>query len=224
MKKFFILFVIILSSCEIEYDGETKIVVKGKVVDYNNNPIINKEINLFVSRNEIYFPLMFFAPSEENNIGKTTTNNNGEYTMVIPKPTSNYTEIVLETNTGNNNLNQKQFRNIQYENFINYELNLPTTILYNKNDLTTLNIIPNQINQYNELKNIELIGFVPNEIEYFNLPEEYSFHSELQRFVKKNQTLILRYTIINHNTNTTSVTDENIIIDNSNQIDFTLNY
>ena len=64
MKKFFILFVIILSSCAIEYDGETKIVVKGKVVDYNNNPIINKEINLFVSRNEIYFPLMFFAPSE----------------------------------------------------------------------------------------------------------------------------------------------------------------
>ena len=224
MKKFIILFTLILSSCGIEYDGETKIVVKGKVVDDNNNPIINKEVNLYVSKNEIYFPFFFYAPSEENNIGKTTTNNNGEYTMVIPKPRENYSEIIVETNSAVNNLNQKQYRNIQIGNFINYELNLPTSILYNKNDLATLNIIPNQINQNNELKNIELIGLVPNEVEYFNLPEDYYFYDELERLVKKNQTIILRYTVMNHNTNTTSVIDENIVIDNSNQIDFTLNY
>ena len=46
MKKILVLLVFIFTSCQIEYDGETKIVVKGKIVDGNNNPIINKEVNL----------------------------------------------------------------------------------------------------------------------------------------------------------------------------------
>lgn len=224
MKKIIIVFVLILSSCGIEYDGETKIVVKGKVVDENNNPIINKEVNLYVSRYEAAIPFVFYLPYEQNNIGKAVTNNNGEYTMVIPKPANNYSEIIVETNSTDNNLNQKQFRNIQVENFINYELNLPTSILYNKLDLATLNIIPNNVNPNNELKKIELIGFVPNEIEYLNFPESYSFTSQLERLVKKNQTVILKYTVLNLTTNTTSIIDENIVIDNSNQIDYTLNY
>ena len=43
MKKIVILLVFILSSCGIEYAGGTKIVIKGKVVDSDNNPIENKE-------------------------------------------------------------------------------------------------------------------------------------------------------------------------------------
>lgn len=221
MKKIIIVFVLILSSCGIEYDGETKLVIKGKVVDSNNNPIINNEVNLYILS---YGFEKQYTENEGHNIGKSITNSNGEYTIVIPKPTNNYSEIIVETNSNDNEFNQKRFRNIQISNFINYELNLPTTILYNKMDLTTLNIIPNNVNPNNELKNIELLGIIPNENEFINLLENNGFYNDFVRLVKKNQTIILRYTVVNLTTNTTSTIDENIVIDNSNQIDYTLNY
>ena len=39
-----------------------------------------------------------------------------------------------------------------------------------------------------------------------------------------NQTIILRYTVFNYITNSTIIQDENIVINNSNQINYTLNY
>ena len=224
MKKIVILLVFILSSCGIEYDGETKIVIKGKVVDSDNNPIENKEINLFVSRESYGFPFLFYVPSEENNIGKAITNSMGEYTIVIPKPSNNFSEIIVETNSDLNNLNRKQFRNIQNSNFINFELVLPTSVLYKNSDLATLNVNPNNVNPSNELRKVEFIGILPNEFVYFNPIENEQDYIDFNRLVKKNQTIILRYTVFNYITNTSIIQDENIVINNSNQINYTLNY
>lgn len=224
MKKTVILLVLILSSCGIEYAGGTKIVIKGKVVDSDNNPIENKEINLFVSRESYGFPFLFYVPSEENNIGKAITNSMGEYTIVIPKPSNNFTEIIVETNSDSNNLNRKQFRNIQNSNFINFELVLPTSVLYKNTDLATLNVNPNNVNPSNELRKIEFIGILPNEFVYFNPIENEQDYIDFNRLVKKNQTIILRYTVFNYITNTSIIQDENIVINNSNQINYTLNY
>ena len=224
MKKIIILLVFILSSCGIEYDGGTKIVIKGKVVDSDNNPIENKEINLFVSLESYGFPFLFYVPSEENNIGKAITNSMGEYTIVIPKPSNNFSEIIVETNSDSNNLNRKQFRNIQNSNFINFELVLPTSVLYKNSDLATLNVNPNNVNPSNELRKVEFIGVLPNELVYFNPIENQLDYIDFNRLVKKNQTIILRYTVFNYTTNTTMIQDENIVINNSNQINYTLNY
>lgn len=224
MKKIVILLVLILSSCGIEYDGGTKIVIKGKVVDSDNNPIENKEINLFVSRESYGLSFLFHVPSEENNIGKAITNSMGEYTIVIPKPSNNFTEIIVEINSDLNNLNRKQFRNIQNSNFINFELVLPTSVLYENTDLATLNVNPNNVNPSNELRKIEFIGVLPNEFVYFNPIENELDFIDFNRLVKKNQTIILRYTVFNYITNTTIIQDENIVINNSNQINYTLNY
>jgi hypothetical protein len=224
MKKIVILLVFILSSCGIEYAGGTKIVIKGKVVDSDNNPIENKEINLFVTRESYGFPFLFYVPSEENNIGKAITNSMGEYTIVIPKPSNNFSEIIVETNSDSNNLNRKQFRNIQNSNFINFELVLPTSVLYKNSDLATLNVNPNNVNPSNELRKVEFIGVLPNEFVYFNPIENELDFIDFNRLVKKNQTIILRYTVFNYITNTTIIQDENIVINNSNQINYTLNY
>jgi hypothetical protein len=224
MKKIVILLVFVLSSCGIEYAGGTKIVIKGKVVDSDNNPIENKEINLFVTRESYGFPFLFYVPSEENNIGKAITNSMGEFTIVIPKPSNNFSEIIVETNSDSNNLNRKQFRNIQNSNFINFELVLPTSVLYKKSDLATLNVNPNNVNPSNELRKIEFIGVLPNEFVYFNPIENELDFIDFNRLVKKNQTIILRYTVFNYITNSTIIQDENIVINNSNQINYTLNY
>ena len=224
MKKILVLLVFIFSSCQIEYDGETKIVVKGKIVDSNNNPIINKEVNLYVTRDQISIPFVFYLPSETNNIGKTNTNNNGEYTMVIPKPENNFTEIIVVTNATSTDYNKKQFRNIQLNNFDNFELNLPISKLYNESELTTLNITLNQVTQNVELRDITLLGTVINEIEYINMPENFSFYNQLESIVKKNQTIILRYTLFNYSTNITSIIEENVVINDENLVSFTLNY
>jgi hypothetical protein len=224
MKKIIILLVFILSSCGIEYAGGTKIVIKGKVVDSDNNPIENKEINLFVTRESYGFPFLFYVPSEENNIGKAITNSMGEYTIVIPKPNNNFSEIIVETNSDSNNLNRKQFRNIQNSNFINFELVLPTSVLYKNSDLATLNVNPNNVNPSNELRKVEFIGVLPNEFVYFNPIENQLDFIDFNRLVKKNQTIILRYTVFNYITNSTIIQDENIVINNSNQINYTLNY
>lgn len=224
MKKINILLVLLATSCSIEYDGGTKIVVKGKIINSNNIPIENQEVNLFVSRNDAFIPFLFYVPSETNYIGKATTNSNGDFTLVIPKPTNNFSEIIVETNSNFNNLNRKQFRNIQNSNFINFELNLPTSVLFNKSDLAILSIIPNNTNPANELKKIELIGVLPNEVEYINPIENETFYFDFNRLVKKNQTIVLRYTVFNYNTNATTIQDENINIDGSNEINYTLNF
>lgn len=224
MKKLFLLLLVpLLFGCDIQYDGNTKLVVKGSVVDKNNNPITNKAIKLYVSRNGGQIPFLFYIPSETNYIGKATTDSNGSYVMVIPQPT-NFSEIIIETNEDSNQLNGKQFRNINLSNFTNFQYVAPISKLYSKSDLANLTVTLNNINTTTELLKLEYIGNIPNEIELINpLEEDYpNFIQNLK--VEKNQTVILKYKTINYLTNTTSTNQVNITIDNSNTVNYTLNY
>lgn len=224
MKKLFLLLLVpLIFGCEIQYDGNTKLVIKGSVVDKNNNPIINKSVNLYVSREGGQIPFLFYIPSETNYIGKATTDSNGNYVMVIPQP-SNFSEIIVETNDESNQLNGKQFRNIALSNFTNFQFIAPTSKLYLKSSLANLTVNLNNINPTTELLKLEYIGNIPNEIELINpLVENYpNFIQNLN--VEKNQTVILKYKTTNHLTNTTSTNQVNITIDNSNTVNYTLNY
>ena len=225
MKKIIVLVVLLIfSSCDIQYDGETKLVVKGNVLDENNVPFSNKKIKLFVTNSDgnASFPFPFYVPSETNFIGKATTDSNGNFTMVIPQP-KNFSQIIVETNSTNNELNEQQFINIKLDNFTNYELILPIVKLYNKSGLTLLTVFTNQTNPNNQLLDIDFIGEIPNEIVAITpLETNYPFQEHLK--VRKNQTLVISYTVKNIVTNITSVLQQNVVIDSSPQIDYTLNY
>jgi len=222
MKKIlFLPLIFLFASCEIQYDGETKLVVKGKIIDGNSQPIADQPVQLIVS-SFTQNSFIFFNPSEENFIGKTKTLADGTYTMVIPSP-NNFGEIVVEINSNENMLNQKYFRNIQLNNFENFELLLPDAKLIPKVDLCVLNVFPNQITANYELQKIEYIGVFTKEFELLN-PYQNQIFFDTSVLVKKNQIIILKYTVRNSLTNGVLMFEQNVVIDNSNQITYTLNY
>lgn len=211
----------LLISCEIQYDGETKLVVKGVIVDENNQPISGKDVKLIVSRDNGY-GYLYSIPNEDNYIGKTTSKSDGSFVMVIPKP-ENFSQIIVETNSNDNLLNLKQFVNIKMSNFNYFELVLPQTKLYKKADLSLLNVIPNQVTPNYQLLKIEYVGDISNEYELIN-PLEYNDLYNTTVSVKKNQTIIIRYTVKDFVSNQILELEQNVIIGDTSETNYTLNY
>ncbi len=226
MKKIVILLVLMVSSCtrEIQYLGTEKVVIKGKLITENNVPIPNHKITVNIIK---YGSDVLFGSDnyETNLIAFGNTDSNGNYTFVFPKP-YNFDEIEITTNEEDLTYNSQKVSQFNMDNFTNFQFDAPTMKIFDKQNLTKLKITLNQQSSSTALKKIEYIGQVAEEnIRINNTPEtEYNQNIQLNKMVKKNQTIILRYTKINYSTNTTTITDSNVIIDNSNLVNYTLNY
>lgn len=226
MKKVLLLsLLLVFLSCEIQYDGETKLVIKGSVRLENNLPLANHEVKLFVTREAASIPFIFYVPSETNFIGTASTNSSGEFTMVIPKPKSNYSEIIIELNSSHL-YNNKQIRNIDTNDFSNFELNIETEKLYLRENLTSLFINLNQVNPNFQFIKIKYIGDYTNEISYFKpISDEYpDYFSDLFQLVKKNQELIIQWEVKNIITNEILTFEEVLFIANQATFQHTINY
>ena len=223
MKKLTILLIFVFCSCQIEYDGQTKLVIKGKITDNNNVAIANKEINLYVISEGGTIPFLLYVPSEENNIGKTRTDNLGNYTMIIPKP-SNFTEIIIETNSNNNGFSRNQIVGITLDNFINYTFTAPTIKLYKKEDLSALDLVFIKINTSNQINSVEYNGEWPQEFINLNSSNNSLNYFSLQKLYKKNTLLIVNYKVLNTVTNIETPLSQNINIGNTDVTSFTINY
>jgi hypothetical protein len=161
-------------------------------------------------------------PFEENYIGRAISKKDGSFVIAIPRPI-NFGQIIVETNSDDNLLNQKQFVNIQMDNFENYELVLPETKLFKKTDLCTLNVELNQVDFNNRIISIDYIGEVCVGNVIFNVIDEefWNFDSV---FVKKNQTIILKYRIENISTGAFSDFEKSIQINDVSSFRYILNY
>jgi hypothetical protein len=226
MKKIVILLVLIVSSCtsEIQYLGTEKVVIKGKLITENNIPIPNHKITVNIIKYGSY--ALFGSDSYETNlIAFGNTDSNGNYTFVFPKP-SNFDDIEITTNKEDMTYNSQKISQFNMDNFLNFQFDAPTMKIFEKQNLTKLKITLNQQSLNTELRKIEYIGQVAEENIFVNNTTEFQYYQNIQldKLVKKNQTIIIRYTKINYTTNTTTITDENVIIDNSNLINYTLNY
>lgn len=78
MKKILLIITtLLLISCQIQYDGESKFIVQTKVVDKNGNPIPGVPISVRVSNGIL---------SDE--ISLSDTNADGRATLLFPPPES----------------------------------------------------------------------------------------------------------------------------------------
>lgn len=204
-----------LISCDIKYDGDTRLKITGKIIDENNLPISNQDVKVFATQQSVY--------GETNQIGLGKTDDNGVYSIYFPRA-YNFNSYYIEINKENiNELSEMIYFNIKNENFINYSLSLPNSKLFLKSNLADLSISYNQINTNNILQNVEFIGeIIINQIDLNTTSPD--FEDIYFKKVKKNQTVELKYTLYDTSTQLTSIQSEFISIGNTDSVDYILNY
>ena len=74
----------LVTSCEIQYDGETKIAVTGKIIDENGKPLSGKDIQIIVQGDGG----LFSANSDLISFGES--DQNGNFTLIFPTPQGEY--------------------------------------------------------------------------------------------------------------------------------------
>lgn len=215
MRKIFILLFCMLLSCDIKYDGDTRLQITGKVIDENNLPIPNQDIKIFATQHSTY--------GEKNQIGVGKTDNNGFYSIYFPQA-YNFDSYYVEINKEyTNELSELIYFNIKNENFINYTLNLPNSKLFLTSNLADLNISYNQINTNNVLQNVEFIGEIITPKIDLNATSS-ALEDIYFKKVKKNQTIELKYTLYTTTTQLTTIQSEFITIGNTEAVNYILNY
>jgi hypothetical protein len=146
-----------LTSCEIQYDGETKIAVTGKIIDENGNPISNKDIQIVV----LDGPGLILPSSDLISFGKS--DQNGNFTLIFPAPRDG-NRISISINDIINQFDAYQSKNIiaNKKNLENYKLDLNNLILYKNESINTLKLILNPTLPNKQIKDIQIEGKQPN--------------------------------------------------------------
>ncbi|WP_395054503.1 hypothetical protein [Flavobacterium sp.] len=227
MKKttIYLLTLILFSGCVLQYDGETKLITKGRIVDENNQPIPNITVSIV---NIIYSnPGAIIIPpiaGDYNVISSNKTNFNGEFLMVSPASTNeNENSILIDQS---NTFQAKMFDKILRKDFIDYTLDIGTVKLFKTLNIVDLNITLNLVNFQNRITRLKIIGNDASKVVSYNpfLNSENQFYTDyFVGQVAKNQTVLLEYDVLNLNSNL-SVTLQQSIQINEDNVNYTLDY
>ncbi|WP_281240088.1 hypothetical protein [Flavobacterium praedii] len=228
MKKILVACCILYTfiSCDIQYDGETKLVVTGKLIDNKGVPIPETNVDILING------LGTYSNSDIISYGKTDIN--GNFTYIFPAPGSeneiniSINNFILNYNTKNatNEFQSKQIIAL-LKNFKNYKLNLNTITLYRNEDITQLQIILNPKTDKKQLLDVTLDGNIITDFSNLNplATPNYTPPIETNYSILKNQTLILKYKVVDYSSGTSITTENNISIPVSNEkVIFTLTY
>lgn len=207
-----------LTSCEIQYDGETKIVVTGKIVDENGSPIPEKNIDITIFSDGTYTPsdLISFGESDQN----------GDFTLVFPNPKGEGHHISISINNQINRTDvfQSKAINAMKINFKNYKLDLNKITLYKRESITDLKLILNKTSSNKGLTDIQIEGKQTNSNIDLNLETEDPYYFNTNYSVIKNQNIILKYTIIDYSNSTAPTTYSIPIQINNDAVTYTITY
>ncbi|MFD1605747.1 hypothetical protein ACFSJW_04025 [Flavobacterium artemisiae] len=231
MKKTLLLLLTLFTiySCDIQYDGETRIVVQGQVVDKDNNPIADKriEINTHSSSDYVGSDLISF----------TNTDSEGKFTLIFPSPKSDEIDIVTTINgsyeidyqniqTPTSGYQSKSIRATK-RNFANYKLDFNKIVLYKSEEITELEVALNQTSNNKQITDIHIEGnSAENFIDLKKEDENKNQYLKTLFDVAKNQNLKLSYSIrdFSNPANVVISQHEAIVTINSEKVIHTITY
>ncbi|MGV3459460.1 MAG: carboxypeptidase-like regulatory domain-containing protein [Flavobacterium sp.] len=187
----------LLAGCE-DYDWETRMIVEGRVVDQNGNPVSGIVVNTEVDTD----------PSAGNSslveiISYTTTDANGYYRMMFPKPNYNgKINLLINADQYRNAIDAAysitEISNVRQSNFNDYLVNLGEQDIFLINELTTLTIETNDDPALiGYITAIEVDGLLQQKVIDYNFdvenPDNQFYFTEVYS-VAANQSLVVKYT------------------------------
>jgi len=171
-------------SCAIDYDGETRLVLKSKISSIDGVAIPNQKVKIYVNDN-----------SHTDLVSEGATDQSGNLTLIFTAPTLNRATIDIEvlSESPYTYLNKK-FIGLKKEDFNNFEYKLITNI-YKPENFTNFEVTLNRISTDKEIKNIVLEGELPDEKVYFNQEPQDLPYIQTNFRVLKNKDYVLKYSI-----------------------------
>jgi len=212
MKKILLLFAFTtLISCDIQYDGEKRLVFETIVLDGNGEPLPNSHVEI-TTQSEWASDL----------ISKGKTDDSGKLTLIFPSPDGDV-DINLKFYHDYDSYMEKEVLEINKTDFENYKFIYPNTYLLKGDEVATLTMIYNQTSPNTMLKKISIEGIYHLPYELYNYEEENYYNQPYEFLVKMNQNFQLKYTVKNMTTNVETNYSVPLQIGND-AISYTLNY
>jgi len=242
IKKIFFLicFASFLQACDdkIYYTGDTRILLQGRILNQNNEPLQGIPLTIFIEKGE-RDGWFIIGPSlaDEDVISYTTTDGNGYYKMIIPKP-ENYDNISMLINQSspareqNTDYSNTVITDISISDAEDYTLNFSEQKLFKLQDSVALTITVNNVPDYlNGNLPTNFSGLIHNKIITLDEPFSYNLYLESTTYqnnystikytftVAKNQVLAFKY-----RRNASNETVEHLITVGNEPLNYNLNY
>lgn len=209
MKALLLLTSILLLSACISYDGNSRLMIEGRLVDRDGSPISGTPVAVLAQKAGIYIPFVFYIPDVNNSINQQLTDSEGRFKMLFPEPID-AEEIVIAVNRStlkypaNDKINNRTIFNVQVSNFNRNALSLGDLELFDVAQTTDLTIEMKPSSPVDR-KGVRLRfeGLTLNQEDDFNRTMSgYTFSEVYQRLsVATNQFGVIYYDVVDFNDN-----------------------
>jgi hypothetical protein len=204
----FLTSILLLSAC-ITYDGNSRLMVEGRLLDREGNPIPDIPVTVLAQKAGIYIPFVFYIPDVNNNVNQQLTDSDGRFKMLFPEPID-ADEIIVAVNRptlkypSNDKINSRTIFNVQVSNFRQNALSLGELELFDVDQTTDLTIEMKPSSPADR-KGVRLRfeGLTRNQEDDFNRTMSgYIFSEVYQRLsVATNQVGAIYYDVVDFNDN-----------------------
>lgn len=206
---------LLLNSCVVPYDAETRLQFESKFVDSNENALNGVDIEIKISNG-------FGIGSGNEIISFGRTNGNGEISLVFPSPVFDENYKIFIRSRENENLGYVPFEigNLDLDNFPNYKLSMNKIYRLTFDESVQVSLEFNPLNGNRKFLDLKIDGvFSPYNSTF--LDDETYFSNFI--YAKKNQTINLTYRVKNVSNGIIDTISQDIIV-GTESIQTTINY